>query len=49
MKNVFSAQVTPDGKITLPQALREGNDWVEGTTLTLIDLGDGFMSANHPK
>jgi bifunctional DNA-binding transcriptional regulator/antitoxin component of YhaV-PrlF toxin-antitoxin module len=43
MKNVFSVQVTRGGRITLPQALRERNDWVEGTTLTMIDLGDGFM------
>lgn len=43
MKNVFSAQVTQGGRITLPKALRERNNWREGTTLTMIDLGDGFM------
>jgi bifunctional DNA-binding transcriptional regulator/antitoxin component of YhaV-PrlF toxin-antitoxin module len=49
LKNAFSILVTRDGRITLPQTLREGNDWVEGTMLTLIDLGDDFMLlSNNP-
>lgn len=43
MKNIFSVQVTRGGRITLPQALRERNGWVEGTMLIMINQGDGFM------
>jgi len=43
MNNVFSVQVTRDGRIALPKALRERNNWMEGIMLTMIDLGDGLM------
>ena len=43
MNNVFSVLVTRNGRITLPKALRERNAWMEGSTLTMINLGDGFM------
>lgn len=43
MKNIYSVQVTRDGRITLPKALRERNNWMEGIMLTMIDLGDGLM------
>jgi AbrB family looped-hinge helix DNA binding protein len=43
MNNTFQVQIVRRGIITLPKELREHNNFEEGDTLTLIELGDGVV------
>jgi AbrB family looped-hinge helix DNA binding protein len=43
MNNTFQVQVVRRGIITLPKELRDQNNFEEGDTLTLINLGDGVV------
>ena len=43
MKNTFEVRVRRNGQITLPSELRKRANLVEGTTLSLRDMGDGVL------